>query len=78
VKDHELLSQISTKLNALIALSLRQLVEDRKFDHEGRKSGVGEQARFLSGLGLESKDIAEILGAPMSSVRSLLSPSRRK
>jgi hypothetical protein len=73
----ELLSEISKKLNALIALSLRQLLEDKEFGRKSRAAGLGEQVRFFSEFDLDSKDIAEITGAPLSSVRTLMTPSRR-
>jgi DNA-directed RNA polymerase specialized sigma24 family protein len=34
--------------------------------------------RYLADMGLDSKDIAEILGTPLQSVRTLLTPTRRK
>lgn len=71
--------EISKKLNVLISLSLRQLAGDSDFSETGkRKAGVGDLARYLSNMGLEAKDIAEILGAPVQSVRTLLTPKRRK
>lgn len=71
--------EISKKLNVLIALSLRQLSGDNEFSSEGkRKQGVGETARYLNTLGLEAKDIAAITGAPLTSIRTLLTPKRRK
>lgn len=70
---------ISKKLNVLIALSLRQLTGDADFTGKTkRKQGVGDLASFLDAMGLESKEIAEILGAPISSVRTLLTPARKK
>lgn len=73
------LIEVSKKLNVLIALSLRQLTGDSDFSGKTkRKQGVGDLARFLDSMGLESKDIAEILGAPLQSVRTLLTPARRK
>jgi len=73
------LLEISKKLNVLIALSLRQLLGDKEFSgSDRRKQGVGELARFLNGMGLDSKDIAEITGAPLQSIRTLLTPKRRK
>jgi hypothetical protein len=74
-----ILIEISTKLNVLIALALRQLLGDGDFGkRDKRKQGVGDLARYLADMGLESKDIAEIVGAPLSSVRTLLTPCRRK
>jgi hypothetical protein len=73
------LMEISTKLNVLIALSLRQLMDDNDFSAKGkRKQGVGEIVRYLADMGLESKDVANIVGSPLTSVRTLLTPTRRK
>ena len=73
------LLEVSKKLNVLIALSLRQLLGDKEFSAgEKRKQGVGEMARYFASMGLEAKDIAEITGAPLQSIRTLLTPNRRK
>jgi hypothetical protein len=73
------LEQISKKLNILIALSLRQLLGDKEFSkREKRKQGVGELACYLANLGLDTKEIADIIGAPLQSVRTLLTPKRKK
>lgn len=70
---------LSKKINVLIALSLRQLMGDKDFSGGGkRKKGVGDLVQYLNGMGLEAKDIAEILGSPITSVRTLLTPARRK
>lgn len=75
----KILAEISRKLNVLIALSLRQLLGEKEFLGSGkRKQGVGELARYLNNMGLEAKDIAEITGAPLQSIRTLLTPKRRK
>lgn len=75
----ELETAISKKLNVLIALSLRQLVGDADFRQSGkRNTGAGDLVRYLAEFGLDSKDIAEIVGSPLSSVRTLLTPARRK
>lgn len=72
-------AEVSKKLNVLIALTIRQLNDDREFGTKSkRKQGVGELARFLDNMGLDAKNIAEILGAPLTSVRTLLTPTRRK
>ena len=72
-------SDISKKLNVLIAISLRQLLGDKEFGgKKKRKQGVGELTYYLADMGLEAKDISEILGAPLQSVRTLLTPTRRK
>lgn len=75
----KILTEVSKKLNVLIALSLRQLLGEKEFSgNEKRKQGVGELVRYLNNMGLEAKDIAEITGAPLQSVRTLLTPKRRK
>ena len=73
------LSDISRKLNVLISLSIRSLRGDKELENKDkRRLGVGGRARYLSDLGLDAKDIAEILGAPLPSIRTLLTPKRRK
>ena len=75
----KILAEISRKFNVLISLSLRQLLGEKEFSgSEKRKQGVGELARYLNNMGLEAKDIAEITGAPLQSIRTLLTPKRRK
>jgi len=75
----KILAEVSKKLNILIALSLRQLLGEKEFSgNEKRKQGVGELARYFNNMGLEAKDIAEITGAPLQSIRTLLTPKRRK
>lgn len=76
--SEEKLSEVSKKLNILIALSIKQLNNEKDFGKGGRKQGAGELARYLSDFGIDAKDIAEILGAPLQSVRTLLTPKRRK
>jgi hypothetical protein len=72
-------AEVSRKLNVLIALSLRQLLGDKDFSTKAkRKQGVGDLIRYLADMGLEAKDIAEIVGSPLTSVRTLLTPTRRK
>lgn len=73
------LEDISKKLNVLIALSLRQLTGDSELIAKKKgKQGIGDSARYLADLGLDAKTISEILGAPLASVRTLLTPKRRK
>ena len=75
----KLLADISKKLNVLISLSIRELAGQKDFATKTkRKQGVGDISRYLADMGLEAKDIAEILGAPLQSVRTLLTPTRRK
>lgn len=70
---------ISKKLNVLIALSLRALQGDAEFDTSHKsKRGTGLMVNYLADMGLDAKDIAAILGAPLQSVRTLLTPTRRK
>lgn len=72
------LAEISAKLNVLIALSLRQLLGDKDFSSRKRKQGVGEVVQYLADMGLKASDIAGIVGSPVTSVRTLLTPARRK
>jgi hypothetical protein len=77
--NEKILLEISKKLNALISISLKQLLSDKEFGTRARRrTGTGDIVRYLADLGLDSKDIAEILGAPVASVRTLLTPKRRK
>jgi len=77
--NSEVLSDdISRKLNVVIALSLRQLLGDKDFTKDKRKQGVGEIVHFLADMGLGANDIAAIVGSPVTSVRTLLTPTRRK
>jgi hypothetical protein len=77
--DTDIAKAISRKLNVLIALSLRHLLADKNFSTKGRsKQGVGDLVRYLSDMGLDPKDISEIVGSPLTSVRTLLTPTRRK
>jgi len=70
---------VSKKLNVLISLALRQLLQDKEFGQTGkRKKGAGDLTRYLADMGIDPKDIAEILGAPLTSIRTLLTPQRRK
>jgi hypothetical protein len=69
--------ETSKKLNVLIALTIRLLMQDRDFG-KTRNKGVGELANYLVNFGLDAKDIAEILSSPLPSIRTLLTPKRRK
>ena len=72
-------AEMGRKLNVLIALSLRQLLGDKDFSAKGkRKHGTGDVVRYLADMGLDAKDIAEIVGSPVTSVRTQLTPTRRK
>jgi hypothetical protein len=71
--------EISRKLNVLIALSLRQLLDDRNFSTQRkRRQGAGELVQYLADMGLGAKDISDIVGSPLASVRTLLTPTRRR
>jgi hypothetical protein len=74
-----MLAQISRKLNVLIALSLRHLPEDKEFPAKGKlRQGVGDLVHYLADMGIDPKDIADIVGSPVTSVRTFLTPTRRK
>ncbi len=77
--DNKLLQDISNKLNVLISLQLARENDARLFDKGGeRVHGVGAMARYLSDMGLNTDDISHVLGAPLTSIRTLLTPNRRK
>lgn len=76
--DEQAAQDISRKLNVLISLTLRQITGDKDFSATGKRKGTGDFVRYLAGMGLEPRDIAEILGSPLTSVRTLLTPTRRK
>lgn len=76
--SEETLEQISRKLSILISLQLKALGEEFDFSNKKSKRGVGDLSRFLMTKGLEAKEIAEITGFPLASIRTLLTPSRRK
>lgn len=71
-------AKISAKLDVLIALSLRQLLGDTDFSNKGKRKGAGDVVRYLSDMGLDPKAIANITGSPLTSVRTQLTPTRRK
>ena len=76
--ENKLLEEISKKLNVLISLSVKQLLQDRELEPKSGRKGVGEMARYLDKMGIDSKDIAQIIGAPLSSIRTLLTPKPKK
>jgi hypothetical protein len=78
-KVESLLSEISQKLSVLIALQLKMAGDTIDFGtDERRKRGVGDLARYLAKAGLDAKSISEVTGAPLTSVRTLLTPGRKK
>jgi hypothetical protein len=77
--DDKTLKAISHKLNVLIALAISRLPDDHEFRRKKKRTrGAGDLAHYLSDMGLEAKDIAGITGSPLQSVRTLLTPQRRK
>jgi hypothetical protein len=77
--DHSIEADISAKLNVLIALSIKQLLGDSDLGASiKRKTGVSNAVHFLSNMGLNATDIAQIVGSPVTSVRTLLTPTRRR
>jgi hypothetical protein len=76
--DDKVAADISAKLNVLIALSLRQMSGQTDFGEKSKRKGVGEIVLFLAELGMDPKDIAKVVGSPITSVRTLLTPKRRK
>ncbi len=78
-ETEKLLEGISRQLNVLISLTLRNLTEDKDLaNKDKRKKGASGLVNYLASFSLDAKDIAAILGAPLGSVRTLLTPKRRK
>ena len=77
--NEKVLQDISKKLSVLIALSLRHLVGDTDLSPTARrKMGVQIMVHYLADLGLDAREIASIVGSPLASVHTLLTPTRRK
>ena len=77
--NDDIAAEISAKLNVLISLSIKSLSGDKAFEQTNkRKTGVSDVVHYLANMGLNPKDIAEIVGSPITSVRTLLTPKRRK
>lgn len=77
--DAKSLADISAKLNVLIALSIKQLLGQTTFAVKAKRNqGVGEVVHFLADMGMDAKDIAKVVGSPVTSVRTLLTPTRRR
>lgn len=78
-ENERALLDIANKLSALLGLSLRGLIGDADFANPGkRKQGVGDVARYLAGFGISAQDIAGIVGAPLQSIRTQLTPSAKQ
>ena len=75
--EEDILQEQSRKLNVIIALLLRQLLRDTDFGAR-KKKGTGELAVYLDRQGLSYQDIADILDSPVTSIRELVSRSKRK
>ena len=75
--EAESLDELSRKLNVVIALLLRILLEDQDFTQKKRK-GTGDLAVYLKGCGLKYEDVAAILGSSAASIRELVSRGSRK
>lgn len=76
--SEKILEDISRKLNALLALTLQIIADTKQSGNQRRKKRArGELVRYFGRLGLDAKDIAAILGAPLQSVRTFLTPKMR-
>jgi hypothetical protein len=77
--NEDALSEISKKMNVLIALSIKQILAEQSFERGGkRRRGISGIVHFLADMGLDAEDISEIVGSPITSVRTLLTPTRRR
>lgn len=70
---------VGAKLNVLISLNLRLLLGDKEFAVQGsRRKNAPGVIQYLADMGLKAQDISQIVGSPVTSVRTLLTPKRRK
>lgn len=77
--NDDLTADISKKLNVLIALAIKQTLAEKSFGQSSkRRTGVSDIVHYLADMGLDAKDIAKIVGSPITSVRTLLTPTRRR
>ena len=68
-------TDLSQKLNVVIAVLLHFAAKDEGFNDGNRKTG--DLASFLRNHGLEYADIAAILDSPIASVRELIGKRNR-
>lgn len=73
------LNEISCKLNAITSLLIRVLTQDSDFGQAKKgKHGTGDLTRYLASFGIDPKEISAIIGIPSTSVKTQLTPSRKK
>jgi len=76
--SEKILEDISRKLNALLSLTLQIIGDTKQSGNQRRKkTATGDLVSYFGRLGLDAKDIAAILGAPLQSVRTFLTPKMR-
>jgi hypothetical protein len=74
-----LLEGISRKLDTLISMNLRLLMDDRDFAiTTKRKKNIGNLVSYFAKFKLDAKAISAILGVPVQSVRTFLTPKMRR
>ena len=76
--NNDTAAELSKKLNVLIALAIKQVLAEKSFGRDQKRRGISEIVQYLAHMGLSAKDISEISGSPITSVRTLLTPKRRK
>jgi hypothetical protein len=76
----ELLREVSNKLSVLISLQLKNpdVMEKLLSSSKRGGKGTGQLARYLNERGISALDISKIVGSPVASVRTLLTPKRMK
>jgi hypothetical protein len=62
-------------LDVLISLLLEKTTVNK--EQGAKRKGVALRAGYLADFGLNTQDIASILGSPVQSIRTLLTPNRR-
>ncbi|MEX1014834.1 MAG: hypothetical protein WDZ80_06785 [Candidatus Paceibacterota bacterium] len=72
------LEEISMKLTALLALQHKHLLGDSEFDIRKKTQNASAMVDFYREFDLDAKDIAPIIGTSAQSVRTLLTPHRKK
>ena len=75
----EKLDEISKKLSILVALTLREFPDNKELlPDKKRQQNASDRVYYFANMGMDAKEIAEITGIPVTSVRTLLTPKRRK
>ncbi len=72
------LHEVSTKLNILISILLGVHQNPETSKGKEKRRNVADYVYFLADMGMDPKEIATVLKSPLGTVRTLLTPKRRK